>query len=158
LVGDAQHEQGATAAAAREAPADSGCADLDITDVPGQHGKSVTSMGGDRDATLPRERWNLRAVLEPRLDGPAHRDVAVDSVDAADEFAVRRQAASRQRHRVRDANGSRRRPEGRLEDVGVRQIATIGFISVNRSEREAAAAFTIEERAEHTRRVEIGQT
>ena len=111
---------------------------------------SAPALATGTPARIPSRVWRDR-ISKPRLDAPGHRDLSLDSLDAAEQFALRRQAGARKGHRVGDPNPAPLSAVGRLENVGLREVAALGLEGHRGRQREAAAALVVEQGGEDAR-------
>ena len=109
----------------------------------------ATRRRADRSAD-PVDRQLLRrlAGAEPRRDPPAHRHLAADALDSADELEPGQETAVVERDRVGHADGAAGRYEGGLQHVRVLDVLALHAEVNLRRELEGAAALRIEKARE----------
>ena len=157
LVGAAQRDQRRFGLVQREAPEDRVFVDLGLAGVPGADRQRVAPSERDRDAAAALESRGRGGVAEGGRHVPGHRDPPGDAVDSPDQLSGRPQVMAGQRHRVGDPDDPLAGGERGLQDVGVRQIASMHLRGDLGRQREAPSPIGVQDRREHTGRIEVGQ-
>ena len=125
--------------------------------IPARNGHRFGAACGHRNAAPPFRPRPTGSVMEPRRKFPAHRDGTREAFHRADELAHRREAPIRNRQRVDHAHRAAVGDEGRLEDIGVRQVPARAVEPDGRLQCKRSAAPGVDDRRKHAGRVEIRQ-
>ena len=157
-VGGRHREQRAPALHDLEPSADRRVGEVDGPRVPGADGDGVGAAGGDGHRPSALDPRGARAVREARLDAPPQPHPPGETLDPSRQLTQRVQPVIRQRHGVGDADHAARRREGRLEDVGVGEVAAGDLVGIFGAQHEATTSLVVEHGREDARRIEVGKT